>query len=44
MAFLQKKGINSTPTFIFMDGIYLVGLPSEEMLRSKLGLPKPNLK
>jgi thiol:disulfide interchange protein DsbC len=43
-AFLQKKGINSTPTFIFMDGIYLVGLPSEEVLRSKLGLPKPNLK
>jgi len=40
-AFLQKKGINSTPTFIFMDGIYLVGLPSEEVLRSKLGLSKP---
>jgi len=44
IAFIQKKGINSTPTFIFMDGIYLVGLPSEEVLRSKLGLSKPNPK
>jgi thiol:disulfide interchange protein DsbC len=41
MAFMQKKGINSTPTFIFMDGIHLSGLPSEEVLRSRLGLSKP---
>jgi thiol:disulfide interchange protein DsbC len=41
MAFMQKKGINSTPTFIFMDGIHLSGLPSEEVLRDRLGLSKP---
>ena len=40
MAFMQKKGINSTPTFIFMDGIQLSGLPSEEVLRNRLGLSK----
>ncbi len=41
IAFLQKKGIDSTPSLIFMDGIYLVGLPSEEVLRSRLGLSRP---
>jgi thiol:disulfide interchange protein DsbC len=41
IAFLQKKGINSTPTFIFMDGIYHSGLPSEEVLLNRLGLSKP---
>ncbi len=40
-AFMQKKGLNSTPTFIFMDGTHLSGLPSEEVLRDRLGLPKP---
>jgi thiol:disulfide interchange protein DsbC len=40
-AFMQKKGLNSTPTFIFMDGTYLSGLPSEEVLRDRLGLSKP---
>ena len=40
IAFLQKKGIVSTPTFIFSDGIYLSGLISEEELRRRLGLPK----
>ena len=40
IAFLQKKGINSTPTFIFMDGIYQSGLPTEEVLRNRLGLSK----
>jgi thiol:disulfide interchange protein DsbC len=40
IAFLQKKGINSTPTFIFMDGIYQSGVPTEEVLRNRLGLLK----
>jgi thiol:disulfide interchange protein DsbC len=42
VAFLQKKGIGSTPTFIFSDGIYISGLPPEEELRRRLGLPKAN--
>jgi thiol:disulfide interchange protein DsbC len=37
-AFLQKKGISSTPTFIFGNGIYISGLLSEEDLQSRLGL------
>jgi thiol:disulfide interchange protein DsbC len=40
IAFLQKKGVNSTPTFIFMDGIYQSGVPTEEVLRNRLGLSK----
>jgi thiol:disulfide interchange protein DsbC len=40
IAFLQKKGVNSTPTFIFMDGIYQSGVPTEEGLRNRLGLSK----
>jgi thiol:disulfide interchange protein DsbC len=40
ITFLQKKGINSTPTFIFMDGIYQSGMPTEEVLRNRLGLSK----
>jgi thiol:disulfide interchange protein DsbC len=40
LAFLQKKGISSTPTFIFSDGIYISGLPPEEELRKRLGLSK----
>ena len=39
MAFLQKKGISSTPTFIFSDGIVNPGLMPEEALRQRLGLP-----
>ena len=39
IAFLNKKGISSTPTFIFNDGIYISGLPAEEDLRKRLGLP-----
>jgi thiol:disulfide interchange protein DsbC len=38
MAFLQKKGIASTPTFIFSDGIVHPGLMTEEALRQRLGL------
>ena len=40
IAFLQKKGIQSTPTFIFSDGIYISGAIPEEALRTRLGLPK----
>ncbi len=40
IAFLQKKGINATPTFIFMDGVYQSGVPTEEVLRNRLGLSK----
>jgi thiol:disulfide interchange protein DsbC len=39
ITFLQKKGINSTPTFIFTDGIYQSGVPTEEVLRNRLGSP-----
>jgi thiol:disulfide interchange protein DsbC len=39
IAFLNKKGISSTPTFIFSDGIFISGLPPEEDLRRRLGLP-----
>jgi thiol:disulfide interchange protein DsbC len=38
LAFLQKKGIASTPTFIFSDGIVNPGLMPEEALRQRLGL------
>jgi thiol:disulfide interchange protein DsbC len=38
LAFLQKKGISSTPTFIFSDGIFNPGLMPEEALRQRLGL------
>jgi thiol:disulfide interchange protein DsbC len=37
IAFLQKKGITSTPTFIFSNGLYISGLLSEEDLRTRLG-------
>jgi thiol:disulfide interchange protein DsbC len=38
LAFFQKKGISSTPTFIFSDGIVIPGLMPEEALRQRLGL------
>lgn len=41
LAFFKKKGISATPTFIFSDGIYISGLPTEEELRRRLGLSKP---
>ena len=40
IAFLQKKGISSTPTFIFSDGIYVSGVIPEEELRRRLGQTK----
>ncbi|MBI5585690.1 MAG: DsbC family protein [Deltaproteobacteria bacterium] len=48
IAWLSKKGIGSTPTFIFPDGIFHSGLMPEEALRQRLGLPpaggKPEMK
>jgi thiol:disulfide interchange protein DsbC len=41
IAFLQKKGISSTPTYIFSDGLVHSGVMPEEALRQRLGLP-PN--
>jgi thiol:disulfide interchange protein DsbC len=38
-AFLHKKGISSTPTFIFSNGIFISGLLSEEDFRMRLGSP-----
>ena len=39
MAFLQAKGIGSTPTFIFADGSFLPGMMPEDAFRKRLGLP-----
>jgi len=39
VAFLRQKGIGSTPTYIFPDGVPRSGLLNEEALRSRLGLP-----
>jgi thiol:disulfide interchange protein DsbC len=39
LAFLQKKGIGSTPTYIFSDGLVHSGVMPEEALRQRLGLP-----
>jgi thiol:disulfide interchange protein DsbC len=44
IAFMLKKGINSTPTFIFMDGIHQSGLLNEDSLLNRLGLGKPAAK
>jgi thiol:disulfide interchange protein DsbC len=35
-SFLKTKGIQSTPTLIFFDGIYLIGAPSEETFQNRL--------
>lgn len=39
LAFLSKKGISGTPTYIFTDGRYHSGLMREAQLRAALGLP-----
>ena len=36
--FLRNKGIGSTPTFIFPDGLYQSGLLEADALRRRLGL------
>lgn len=42
ISWLQRKGIASTPTFIFSDGLFHSGLLPEEALRQRLGLaPAP---
>lgn len=38
IAFLRKKGIGSTPTYIFPDGLYSAGALTEAPLRSRLGI------
>ena len=38
VAFLQSKGIGSTPTYIFPDGLYQPGLLEADALRERLGL------
>ncbi len=42
VSFLQQRGITATPTYIFPDGTYHSGVLSENILRNKLGLSKPN--
>ena len=41
IAFLRKKGIGSTPTYIFPDGLFRAGVMQAEQLRARLGLPQP---
>lgn len=38
ISFLRKKGIRSTPTYIFPDGLYQSGLLKEEPLLERLGV------
>ena len=38
ITFLRTKGIGSTPTYIFADGLYRPGLLAEDQLRSRLGI------
>jgi thiol:disulfide interchange protein DsbC len=39
IAFLQAKGIGSTPSYIFPDGRSQAGVLEEPVLRQRLGLP-----
>jgi len=41
VAFLKSKGISSTPTYIFPDGLYQAGLLDADVLRKRLGLAAP---
>lgn len=38
IAFLGGKGITSTPTYIFPDGVFRAGLLQEDALREYLGI------
>jgi len=38
IAFLRAKGIGSTPTYIFADGLFSSGVMAAEPLRSRLGI------
>jgi len=43
VSFLQKKGIFGTPTFIFSDGINILGMIPEDELRTRLRTSKANV-
>ena len=38
VAFLRSKGIGSTPTYIFTDGLFRSGVMPADALRSRLGI------
>ena len=38
IAFLRAKGIGSTPTYIFTDGLFRSGVMPADQLRSRLGI------
>jgi thiol:disulfide interchange protein DsbC len=38
VAFLRKKGVGSTPTYIFPDGLFSAGVLPEDQLRRRLGI------
>jgi thiol:disulfide interchange protein DsbC len=38
ITFLRGKGVGSTPTYIFPDGLYAAGVLPKEQLRSRLGI------
>jgi thiol:disulfide interchange protein DsbC len=38
IAFLRSKGIGSTPTYIFTDGLFRSGVMPADALRSRLGI------
>jgi thiol:disulfide interchange protein DsbC len=40
IAFLRGKGIGSTPTYIFPDGLFRPGVMEAEQIRARLGLPQ----
>ena len=41
IAFLRNKGIGSTPTYIFPDGLFKSGVMAAEQLRERLGIAPP---
>jgi thiol:disulfide interchange protein DsbC len=41
IAFLKEKGISSTPTYIFADGLFQPGLLQADQLRTRLGIQAP---
>lgn len=41
LAFLKGKGIGSTPTYIFTDGLTQSGLLEADALRKRLGIAAP---
>jgi len=41
IAFLKSKGIGSTPTYIFSDGLYQSGMLQADVLKNRLGIAAP---